>query len=381
MSYAEKRNGKPTGVHIGEVYRKINGKPKTFRRRFTTKKDADGYELYVKLTGDEPPTLDNTQSTGAPTFAEVVVKAKAKGGPKGKWKAGRDGSLMQRLDFCVTVIGTHEIQNVTRGVLGKIVERLEKRPVAATRKQPLTPATINRYLAAAHSVLTFAHREGIMTERPPEAPYLDEASTRKERDILHVGQDEVVFNLMREAGHEVDALCCEFLLETGFRRGELLHKLAPDQITIEQVQDEDGTVVPVGVVRLHKGQTKNNKGRVAILSADLAKNIRALVATESLPDGLLLLRHFKTACEAAGYTGNLVLHSLRHTRNTRLRKAGITKEMRKQLLGHMSDEANAIYDHTDLEDHLMVAKKVEEYAGDRRKNRGAAKVVAFNKVS
>lgn len=377
MAYAEKRDGKLTGVWIGEVYRK----PKTFRRRFKTKKDADGYELYVKLTGEEPPTLENTQSTGAPTFAEVVVLAKAKGGPKGKWKAGRDGSLMQRLDFCVTVIGTHEIQNVTRAVLGKIVERLEKRPVAATRRRPLTPATINRYLAAAHSVLTFAHREELMAHLPPEAPYLDEASTRKERDILHVGQDEVVFRLMRDAGREVDALCCEFLLETGFRRGELLRKLTPDQITIEQVRGEDGTPVPVGVVRLHKGQTKNNKGRVAILSADLAKNIRALVATESLPDGVQLLRHFQKACEDAGYTGNLVLHSLRHTRNTRLRKAGITKEMRKQLLGHMSDEANAIYDHTDLEDHLMVAKKVEEYAGDRRKKGPIGEVVAFGKVS
>lgn len=377
MAYAEKREGRLTGVWIGEVYRK----PKTFRRRFTTKKDAEGYELYVKLTGEEPPTLENAQRTGAPTFAEAVEKAKAKGGPKGKWKAGRDGSLYQRLEFCVTVIGTYEIQSITRAVLGQIVARLEKRPASPKKKGPLSPATINRYLAAAHAVLTFAHREGLMSEHPPEAPYLDEVVTRKERDILHVGQDEVILKLMREAGHEVDALCVEFLLETGFRRGELLHKLTPEQITIEQVEDEEGTSVPVGIVRLHKGQTKNNKGRMAVFSAELAKKIRALVATKSLPDGVQLLRHFKKACETAGYTGNLVLHSLRHTRNTRLRKAGITKEMRKQLLGHMSDEANAIYDHTDLEDHLMVAKKVEEYAGDRRKKAGSSKVLAFEKVS
>jgi integrase len=113
----------------------------------------------------------------------------------------------------------------------------------------------------------------------------------------------------------------------------------------------------------------------------LAKKIRALVATQSLPDGVQLLRHFKSACEAAGYTGNLVLHSLRHTRNTRLHKAGITKDIRKRLLGHMSDAANEIYTHMDLEDHLQIAKKVEEYAGDRRKKRASAKVVAFEKVS
>jgi hypothetical protein len=68
MAYNEKRHGKPTGTFVGEVYRK----GKTFRRRFKTKKDAEGYELYVKLTGEEPPTLENTQSTGAPTFTEAV---------------------------------------------------------------------------------------------------------------------------------------------------------------------------------------------------------------------------------------------------------------------------------------------------------------------
>lgn len=377
MAYAEKRDGWLTGVWIGEVYRK----PKTFRRRFATKKDAEGYELYVKLTGEEPPTLENAQRTGAPTFAEVTEKAKAKGGPKGKWKAGRDSSLVQRLDFCVTVIGTYEVQSITRAVLGKIVERLEKRPASPKKKGPLSPATINRYLAAAHAVLTFAHREGLMPERPPEAPYLDEVVTRKERDVLHMGQDEVVLKLMRDAGHEVDAMCVAFLLETGFRRGELLHKMAPDQITIEQVETEDGTVVPVGVARLHKGQTKNNKGRMAVFSADLAKNIRALIATKSLPDGVQLLRHFKSACERAGYSGNLVLHSLRHTRNDRLKKAGIDKDIRKRLLGHMSDAAHEVYTHMDLEDHLQIAKKVEDYAGDRRKKAGSAKVVAFEKVS
>jgi hypothetical protein len=88
-------------VWIGEVYRK----PKTFRRRFKTKKDAEGYELYVKLTGEEPPTLENTQSTGAPTFTEAVEMAKAMKGPRGVWDLTNDESLCQRLDFVQTTWG------------------------------------------------------------------------------------------------------------------------------------------------------------------------------------------------------------------------------------------------------------------------------------
>jgi site-specific recombinase XerD len=90
---------------------------------------------------------------------------------------------------------------------------------------------------------------------------------------------------------------------------------------------------------------------MSVFSADLALKIKAYIVAGSLPDGYQLLRHFKSACGRAGYTGNLVIHSLRHTRNTRLRKAGIDIKIRKDMLGHMSDEANHIYDHVDVQDH------------------------------
>src|SRR5262249_20931432 len=138
-------------------------------------------------------------------------------------------------------------------------------------------------------------------------------------------------------------------------------------IKIEQLQDEDGTDVQVGVLSLSKGQTKNNTTRTVIFSADLAREIKAHLAAGTLPKGDKLLDTFKEACERAGYTGNLVIHSLRHTRNTRLRKAGVERKIRKEMLGHMSDEANDIYDHTDLEDQLEVVKKLREYAGKRAK--------------
>lgn len=365
MSYADKRNGKDTGSFVGEA-------PKLGKkRRFKLKRDADDYEAFCKMFGREPPTLENAASpTGAPTFREVAEKCKQAGGPNGKWKLEKDHSLAQRLQYCIDKLGTFEIQRVSRTVLREqILNTLDKRPKAPGQRRYeglLSNATKNRYLSVAHAVLTYAHNEEILVEHPPAAPFLDEEETKKARDILAVEQDEVVLRLMREMGYELEALCVDTLIQTGLRRGELCEKLQPDQITIEQVMDEEGTLVPVGVIKLHKGQTKNNTARMMVLSADLAKQIRALIASGKMPSGAQVLKWFKRAVKRAGYTGNIVIHSLRHARNTRLRKAGVDRKIRKEILGHMDDDVHDGYDHVDLEDHLEVVKKAEDYAGKRR---------------
>ncbi len=378
MAYADKRDGKLTGSFVGEA-------PKLHKkRRFKTLQDAKDYETFCKLMGREPPTIDEGhESTGAPTFAQVTNLAKAAGGPNGKWKK-TDGDLMGRLERCVQVIGTFEIQRVTRGVLKKIIEDLQKRPVGGGKRGPdatrktISNARINRYMTAASGVMRYAVNEELI-ETMPSVPWLNETDDRRARDVLHWGQDDVVIKLMRDAGHEVEALCVEVLVETGLRSGELLEELRPDQITIEQIEDEDGTLVQVGVIRLTKGQTKNNTHRSVIFSADIAREIRALIVSGSLPKGDQLLDVFKDACNRAGYKGNLVIHSLRHTRNTRLSKAGVDKAQRKEMIGHLSDEANDIYTHLDLEDQLKAVKKVREYAGKRaaRTTHTAAQVIEF----
>lgn len=376
MAYADKKDGKHTGSFVGEW-------PKGHKkRRFKTLQDARDYETFTKLMGREPPTIEEGMgNTGSPTFATVAELCKKAGGPEGKWLKGRDKSILPRVDYCVSVIGSYEIQRVDRAVLRKISDSLGDRHKSPGRTHLLlTNATKNRYLSAAKAVLTYAEYEGLIPAAPV-APWMDEETDRKERDILQLGQEEVVMQLLRDDGKPVEALCVEFLVQTGWRSGELMRRLRADQITIEQVEDETGTDVPVGVVRLHKGQVKNNTSRVAVIDADLAKQIRALIATNSLPSGDQLLKDFKSAVKRAGYTGNLVIHSLRHTRNTRMRKAGIDQKIRKEQLGHMNDDVNDGYDHTDLEDHLEVAKKLKEYAGKRLKNRTSSpsQVIDFTK--
>lgn len=348
MAYADKRDGRSTGAFVGEWPK---GRKK---RRFKTMQEAKDYEAFTKLFGREPPAIeDGGPSTGEPTFREVAQRAKDAGGPKGKWKAERDPSLMQRIEFAVGVIGDLGITRVDRAALTCIRDH-----VALRAK---TNATKNRYLMAARAVLSYAENEGLIA-RAPKSPMLDETLTRKYRDILAPGQDEAIIGQMVELGYEREAKCVDILIQTGLRSGEL-RRLTPDQITIEQVADAGGTEHECGVIRLQAGQTKNNKMRVTILEPSLAKYLNTLVATKSVPDGYRLLDTFKLACERAGINGNIVIHSLRHTRGTRLRKAGVSDKLRQQMLGHISKEASEIYNHLDLTDQLEAVKKVQEYAG------------------
>lgn len=278
---------------------------------------------------------------------------------------------MQRLDYCCTVIGAYGISRVTRGVLKKITEELATRETPEGKRGPdrhrrrLSNARMNRYLSAASGVLTWAENEEIIPAKP-SVPWLNETDDRRHRDILTLEQDEVVLGLIESRGNRIEAMCLDCIAQTGLRQGEL-QKLTPEQITIEHVEDDTGTPVLVGVLHLHRGQTKNKQSRPVIFSAELAKNIRALIASKSLPTADRMLTIFQKACKDAGIEGNLVVHSLRHARNTRLRKAGVSKKIRKEMLGHISDAANEIYDHVDLEDQLEAVKKLQEYAGKRLK--------------
>jgi hypothetical protein len=154
MSYAERRKGKLTGRWIGEEI--VRGK--RFRRAHDTKSGADGYEAYVKATGEEPPHKDAHKHTGV-TFGDVAELCKEAGGPRrGRWKAGRDKAVQQRLAYVIAKLGLLDIAAVTTTELDKLVTGLQRRPGYQGRR--LSAGTINRYLTAASAVLTFASSRG-----------------------------------------------------------------------------------------------------------------------------------------------------------------------------------------------------------------------------
>ncbi|MHC2376649.1 integrase [Bradyrhizobium liaoningense] len=193
--------------------------------------------------------------------------------------------------------------------------------------------------------------------------------------------------LMREDGNHVEAKCVEFLIATGMRRGELCGNprrgkapLQADQITLEP---DDETGEENGWVTLGGGgedveQTKNNGDRRVYVNASLAKEMRAIILSGQLPLGDKLLDNFKSARDRAGYPKNLVIHSLRHTRNTRMAKVEPDAKKRMEYLGQKTLSTNLSYNHVFDRDQLEMAKKLEKLAGDRRE-KTSAQVVDFEK--
>lgn len=366
MPYAEQRDGKVTGW-IGEVdMRHKSGK--RFRRRFETKKQAEGYEVYVKMMGEEPPTMHGPQS--GHTFAEVAQLCKDAGGPRGAWRRGRDHSVLQRLDHCVAVLGAYDIAAVDKTALDKLVTDLRKRP--ARNGQPMSAGTINRYLDAASAVLTFAAERDFITKKP-KAPKQKEVS--KKRSLLSEDLEAEVLWHLQDAGQHMTHLAVRVLLETGMREGELLGSRSDRPLRVDQIVDEKDAEGNVNTwIVLEGDQTKNTEGRTIAIRQELAQELRAAIRAKALPNGWLLLNHFKTAVKAAGGPANCVIHSLRHTRNTRMMDAGVDIKLRMQILGHKDVQTNLRYSHTDKAAQLEVLKKLQKPAGETPKN---AQIVPF----
>lgn len=362
MSYAEKRDGALTGYWYGEALVKVKGEPVRFRRRFAVKKDAEGYEVYVKLMGAEPPTMEGELSSGR-TFAAVAQECKDAGGPKGYWKRNRDPSIIQRVDYAVRVIGHIDIANVTRKTFELITKSLENRP-AQGKKHKLSQSTINRYLNAASAVLNYAVLSDYIPAKP-KVPLSEEHG--KLQGTVSFSQEDTIINAMKAAGDVVEAFCVRVLVETGLREGELLghprlgvEPLRASQITIETDEDQDEN----GLITLESDEAKNNAARSVYIRADLARELLILIRTKRLPKAFRLLKRFKAAVKSCGYPSNIVIHSLRHTRNTRLMNDGTDIKIRMGMMGHKTVQANLRYAHVNTADQLKAAKKLEKRRGD-----------------
>ena len=355
MAYPETIQGELTGFWFGQ--KMVKGT--RFRRRFEKKKDAEGYELYVGLMGTEPPTMATHGGTSGRTFAQVAKECRDYGGPEGKWKHGRDPSVLQRLDYVVTLLGPIDIADIDRKQLERITKSLQSRPGVAGR--PLTSATINRYLNAASAVLTYAEQCGYVTHRP-KAPLIREVS--KPRGIINSFEEEdAILSALRAWGKETEAFIIQVLVTSGMRAGEL-GKIRPSQITN-------------GRIHFEADQTKNDTARTVYIGDDMADRLRSIIVAGVVPDRFQLLRLFKRATKSLGLSDNLVIHSLRHTRNTRLRKQGVDLKVRMKMLGHKSIITSMRYDHVDDGDQLEAAKKVEAARGQIPEN---GKVIPFNQV-
>jgi len=261
--------------------------------------------------------------------------------------------------------GALDIKHVTYTEIEALVKDLAKRPGHA-KGSKLSNGTINRYLTAISSVLTYAEDKGYV-DRTPRLPWRKEV--KKRQPLYSDTMLQGVVNAMRADGHEISAFCVEVLNAGGLRVSELL-KARPEQI-------EDG------FVSLDEPEEiKNEHPREIYIGEVNADRLRVLIRENKLPTYQQLYNHLRSAVKKCGYAMPRIIHALRHTRCTRTVSEEQDIQMAKELLGHKSIQTTIGYRQIAKDVLRARAKKLHPHLGKQDETEAEVpEVIQFPKAS
>jgi integrase len=223
-----------------------------------------------------------------------------------------------------------------------------------TRRQRLSPATVNRRVAAVLSVWRRAHRRGLLGP-PPTGMYAREPKGR--RRVLSPEEEPRLLEFLSPPYRSLARL----LLASGLRVGEALALKWDDvrwivgegwSVTVRDSKNGDARTVP-GIQRV----------------ACFNRQVPGLrdpkddsIGPFSTVSHSAFNHAFRAAKAAIGLEKDdeLVPHSLRHTYATRMVVAGVPLSVVARLLGHRTVRTTMRYSHVSDEDAARWVKKVQE---------------------
>lgn len=274
---------------------------------------------------------------------------------------------IQDLKVVMPLIGDLKLKQVHLGSLQPFIDERKKAGIKSS--------TVNRTLSVVRSVL----RKAASAWRDdnghpwlasvPEIPKLDWNDKRKPYPIDQEEQQLLMKHLSCEVGQ-----LAVWLLNTGLRHQELLNLRWSWRRYVQELD--------VYVFDIPGQYTKNKQDRVLVLNSLLQAQLDDMKQTNSdfvLPgkDGKkrdrVLTTNWKTARNRAAdeyeeLTGepadwgfrNLRVHDLRHTFATRLRRSGVSNEIRKDLLAHVNTDITTHYSAGELKELLEAVERLVE---------------------
>ncbi len=205
------------------------------------------------------------------------------------------------------------------------------------RKQPPTPATLDRELELLKRILNYA----VDCQKLPHNP-LQRAKFLRVPNVRRKAVNEEFFQqLLAAAEPELKAILL-IGFDTGMRKREVL------DLIWEQV-DLKG-----GAIHLAQQDTKGEDARLVVLTARALDALKAL--TQGLPHVPVfpnpetgapwqdIRKMWRRACEAAGLEG-LWVHDLRRSFVTGARKAGVAESVVMRMSGH---KTRAVFDRYNI---------------------------------
>ena len=246
------------------------------------------------------------------------------------------------------------------------IGRIHKSMVADYRKRrhaekSVSDTTINRDLEALRHILFWAVDEGLLAANPLSRLRLVQ-ERRKPRSIPGLEDER---RLLVAATPHLRSIIIT-ALDTGMRRGELLHQCW-EHVDFNR-----------HLLAVTHSKTAGGEAREIPLTSRLSEWLEA----HREASGLVFtfkgcpIHRIKTAWKAAIRRAGVRycrFHDLRHTFNTRLMEAGVMQEVRKALMGHSSGEdVHAIYTHVELPAKREAIRRLEAWLDTQRNNQQEA---------
>lgn len=275
--------------------------------------------------------------------------------------AGRDPSLITRLAFWREQLGDVAILEIDADMVEAAMANLVNRGALmflrgkgnVSASKPLTGATLNRYLVALGSVLTFARKRRLLPRGHVSAIAGVEKMRESEGRLVYLTEEQVERVIACAAlsrWRKLPALI-RVAFTTGLRLGAL------QGLRWQDINLEAGRA---GVAR-----TKNGSPHVAHLTAATVSALRALPG-HRLAHGLVFSgkdehrphqfkKAWEIACRGAGLEP-IPFHALRHSCASHLASLGASSVLLADTLGHKSLRMVARYAHLSIE---VRAKAIE----------------------
>lgn len=244
----------------------------------------------------------------------------------------------------------------------------------ARRAAGKASATINRELSALRRMFTLAVRSKDRDKRLTARPYikmLDESDNIREGFLE---PEDFAALQTRLPGDLADA--ATFAYHSAWRRGEVF-KLDWRDVYLER---RGGEIIG-GTIRLPGSRSKNKKGRLLVLRADLLDVIRRRAAVRRLDCPLVFhrdgapIRDFRTtwqrACTESG-VGTLLFHDLRRSAIRNMVRAEVPETVAMKISGH---KTRSVFDRYDIANERDISEAIEATAADVARKRSRERAV------
>jgi len=250
---------------------------------------------------------------------------------------------------------TDRLNQLLPKLSGTPIGRINKSTVLSYRlhrhtEKTISDATINRDLTCLRHILYWAVDEGFLTNNPLTRMKL--ARERKQhRPILSLTEEQ---QLMEAASPHLKRIITA-ALDSGMRRGELLHQRWEDIDLTRRILSVSHSKTPEGEAR----EIPLTDRLFRMFQKEPAK--QGIVFTFKGQPIQIIKTTWKTTLRNAGIR-HFRFHDLRHTFNTRLMEAGVMPDVRKALMGHSSGEdVHSIYTHVELPMKREAIQKLEAW--------------------